>query len=322
MQARMIKALLFFILVFAVITVAAWLIAPYWTVADGRTGGDRIALIHIEGMITGGTAGGSLLYGESLASSVSLCDRLYRARDDDSVRAVVLRINSPGGSAAASDEIYRAVAAVAEGKPTVVSMGDVAASGGYYIASAADHICASGATLTGSIGVVFNLINWEEAAAKLGIKDVTLTAGEYKDIGTPWREMTEHEREMLTELMTQVHNQFIAAVADGRENLDESQVRELASGMIYTGERALELGLIDELGGLEAAKLKARELAGLGEEVPVEDYGQPSFWDEFFSIRAGQPTGLDLVKYFSRDPLMSLSQLMYLNATLRDLVMR
>jgi len=284
--------------------------------------GERVALIHLEGMITGGTGGGGLLSGESLASSVSLCDRLYRARDDDSVKAVLLRVNSPGGSAAASDEIYHAVAAVSAKKPVVVSMGDVAASGGYYVSSAADYIYANGATLTGSIGVVFNLINWEEAAAKLGIKDVTLTAGEYKDIGTPWREMTDQERSMLTELMTEVHDQFIAAVDAGREDLDEQQVRELATGMIYTGARALELGLIDEVGGLEAAKVKARELAALDAYAPVEDYGRPSFWDEFFSVRAGRSDAMDILKHLGSDPLMHLSQGLYLNATLRDLAMR
>jgi len=322
MQVQMLKALLIFIVLFAAITAGAWLIAPYWTKPGRIAGGERIALIHLEGMITGAAGGGNLLYGESLASSVSLCDQLYRARDDSGVPAVVLRVNSPGGAAAASDEIYHAVAAVSEKKPVVVSMGDVAASGGYYVSAAADYIFASGATLTGSIGVVFNLINWEEAAAKLGIKDVTLTAGEYKDIGTPWRDMTEEERAMLTKLMTQVHNQFIAAVAAGRDNLDEEQVRELATGMVYTGEQALNLGLVDELGSLQAAEVKAREMAGVGEDVPVEDYSQRSFWEEVLSIRASQPGAMNLFRRFASDPLMSLSQSMYLNTTLRDLVVR
>jgi protease-4 len=322
MQAKMVRAFLVFLVLFAVITAGAWLLAPRWSLSDGGASGDRVALIHLEGMITGGTGGGGLLAGESVASSVSLCNRLYQARDDDAIKAVLLRVNSPGGAAAASDEIYQAVMAVGAKKPVVVSMGDVAASGGYYISSAASYIYANGATLTGSIGVVFNLINWEEAAAKLGLKDVTLTAGEYKDIGTPWREMTEEERGMLTELMTEVHDQFIAAVAAGRENLDEPQVRELATGMIYTGEQALELGLVDGLGGLEAAKVKARELAGLGEDAPVEDYGRPSFWDEFFGIRAGRPDALAVLDRLGSNPLMKLSQGLYLNATLRDLVMR
>lgn len=322
MQVQMIKALLVFLLLFAVVTAVAWLVAPRWAAAGGSTGSERIALIHVEGLISGGAGGGNPLYGESMASSVSLCDKLYEARDDKSVKAIVLRVNSPGGAAAASDEIYHAIEAVSKEKPVVVSMGDVAASGGYYLSSAADYIYASGATLTGSIGVVFDLINWEEAAAKLGIKSEALTAGEYKDIGTPWREMTDKEREMLTKLMTQVHNQFIAAVAAGRDNLDEDQVRELATGMVYTGEQAVDLGLVDELGGLEAAEAKARELAGVADDVPVEDYSQRSFWEEVFSIRAGQPDAMKILKGLSRDPLMQLSQGMYLSTTLRDLVVR
>lgn len=322
MQAQMLKAFLVFLLLFAVITAAAWFIAPYWSYGGSSVGGERIALIHVEGMITGSTGGGSLLYGESVASSVTLCERLYSARDDEDVKAVLMRVNSPGGSAAASDEIYRAVAALSAEKPVVVSMGDVAASGGYYISSAADYVFANGATLTGSIGVIFNLINWEEAAAKLGVKDVTLTAGEYKDIGTPWRDMTESERGMLTDLMTEVHDQFISAVAEGRENLDEEQVREIATGMIYTGERALELGLIDEVGGLEMAKAKARELAGVSADVPVEDYRERCFWDDFLGIHATAPDPLAFIEQIGTDPLMRLSQGMYLSATLRDLVMR
>jgi protease-4 len=322
MQAKMIRAFLVFLVLFIVIIAIAWLIAPHWSLSGSGTTGDRIALIHLEGMITGAASGGGLLSGETLASSVSLCDRLYQARDDDSIKAVLLRVNSPGGSAAASDEIYHAVKAVSEKKPVVVSMGDVAASGGYYVSSAASYIYANGATLTGSIGVVFNLINWEEAADKLGIKDVTLTAGKYKDIGTPWREMTDEERGMLSELMTEVHNQFIAAVAAGRDTLDEARVRELATGMIYTGEQAVDLGLVDELGGLEAAKVKARELAQLSADAPVEDYSRPSFWDEFFSIRVGQPDAMKVLKRLSADPLMQLSQGLYLSTTLRDLIVR
>jgi len=321
MRNTTLRAFLVFLAIFAVIAVIGWLFAPQWT--GGGAGAERIALIYVEGMISGGRGGGSLLGGETPASSVLICDQLYRARDDDSVKAVLLRVNSPGGAAAASDEIYRAVLAVREaGKPVVVSMGDVAASGGYYISAAADYIFANGATLTGSIGVIFNLLNWEEAAAKIGVKDITLTAGEYKDVGSPWRGMTDDERALLTELMTEVHEQFITAVSDGRENMTEDDVRAVATGMVYTGESALEVGLVDGLGGLHAAEDKARELAAVDAGVPVEEYRELSFWDEIMAIRGGRGPGLDWLRGLGADPLAELARMLYLNTTLRDLVMR
>lgn len=321
MRNTTLKAFLVFLAIFVVIAFVGWLLAPQWT--GGGGGGDRIALIYVEGVISGGRGGSSLLGGETTASSVAICDQLYRARDQESVKAVLIRVNSPGGAAAASDEIYRAVQALHEaGKPVVVSMGDVAASGGYYISSAADYIFANGATLTGSIGVVFNLFNWEEAAAKLGVKDVTLTAGEYKDVGSPWREMTDEEQALLEELMTEVHEQFISAVADGRENMTEEAVREVATGMIYTGERALALGLVDEVGGLHAAEAKTRELAGVDADVPVEEYCERSLWDEIMSIRSGRGTGVGWLGGLGSDPLAKLARMLYLNTTLRDLVAR
>ncbi|MBN2080722.1 signal peptide peptidase SppA [bacterium] len=316
------RAFLLFLLFFIVIVALAWVLAPYWSNSASGSGTGHLALLHIEGVISGGSGGGGLLGGEAGASAITICDRLYSALEDDSIKGVVLRINSPGGSAAASDEIFRAVRAVSAQKPVVVSMGDVAASGGYYIASGADYICANGATLTGSIGVVFNLLNWEEAAGKLGIEDMTLTAGQYKDIGSPWREMTADERAMLTDLMTEVHDQFIAAVAEGRANLDEEQVRALATGMIYTGERALEVGLIDELGGLRAAETKARELAGVGEDTPVMEFREPSFFEQLFAIEAPASPELAALRRLAADPLLRFSQGLCLNTTLRDLVVR
>jgi protease-4 len=201
-------------------------------------------------------------------------------------------------------------------------MGDVAASGGYYIASAADYIYANGATLTGSIGVIFELLNWDKAAEKLGVESETLHAGEYKDIGSPWRDMTPREREMLTGLLTQVHDQFIRAVDEGRGNLDEAQVRALATGMIYTGESAKAAGLVDEVGGLEQAKAKARSLAGLPGDAPVEAYGGGSFWDELFASRLNAPAPEGLLRQALGGGLEALAGSLCLNTSLRDLVVR
>jgi protease-4 len=158
MNPRIITAFVAFLIVFIVIGLAARALAQNMMWGSGS--GDRVALIHVEGMITGASAPAGLFAVDSVSSSLNLVDELYRARDDNSIKAVVLRVNSPGGTAAGSDEIYRAIDALSAEKPVVVSMGDVAASGGYYIASAADYIFANGATLTGSIGVVFNLLNF------------------------------------------------------------------------------------------------------------------------------------------------------------------
>ena len=286
-------------------------------------GGGHIALISVEGPISASGASGGMLGGAAMASSVALCEQLYEAQGDDAVKGVLLRINSPGGSAAASDEIYRAVMALRKaGKPVVVSMGDVAASGGYYIASAANYIYANGATLTGSIGVIFELMNWDKAAEKLGIESETLHAGEFKDIGSPWRDMTGKEREMLSTLLAQVHGQFIKAVDEGRDTLDEAGVRKLATGMIYTGEDAAKVGLVDAVGGFEDAKLKVRALAGLPADAEIEEYGGGGFWEQIFSMRAPPLSPEAMLRRAATGGIEQIAQGLCLNTTLRDLMIR
>lgn len=325
MRNQAIKALVIFLVVFSCLTLAGKVFAQSWFGSKSGPSGERIALINIEGAITG-SAGTASPFGESGASSVYLAEQLHSAAKDSDIRGVLLRINSPGGSAAASDEIYQAVMAVRKaGKPVVVSMGDVAASGGYYIASAADKIYANGATLTGSIGVVFSLVNWEELANKWGVDDVTLHAGEFKDIGSPWREMTATEHEMMQELLDDVHEEFMQAVIAGRATapnpMTEEQVRKVATGMIFTGSKAKELGLVDEVGGLEAAKAEVRNMANVGADFPVEPDPMPSLLEELLGIsmesRLSGPLGRVL-----QNPLNSMAQNMYLNTTLRDLIIR
>ncbi len=264
--------------------------------------------------------------GSTGAGALDICSQLYGAMDDPACVAVLLRVDSPGGSAAASEEIYNAIKAVSgAGKPVVVSMGDVAASGGYFVSAPADYIFASGATLTGSIGVVFHMMNWEAAARKVGISDTTLTAGEFKDIGSPWRDMTEAERTMMSALMDQVHEQFIQAVITGRTNLTEEQVRALATGMIFTGEQAVANGLVDELGGLHEAVAKARDLAGVSADVPVQEEQATSFLEELLGLSSRKlPNSLSSValEYLQHDPLVWISQGMLLNTSLRDLAVR
>ncbi|MCC7478700.1 signal peptide peptidase SppA [bacterium] len=342
MSKNLMRAAVTFMIVLVLIAVVGKLLALQLPQGSGSSSGggygESVALLNIEGVITGDSAGSGPFGAAVGASSVDLCNKLYEIRDDDSIRAVVLRINSPGGSAAASDEIFRAVRAVSKAdKPVVASMGDVAASGGYYIAAACDYIYANPATLTGSIGVVFELINWDEAAGKLGIRSETLHAGQYKDIGSPWREMQPDERAAMEAMLKQVHEQFIRAVDEGRQPLDEAGVRKLATGMIYNGEDAAANGLVDSLGGLQEAKVKARALAKLDADAPVEEYGVGSFWDVMFGASASSrqldPALLGelgavlaarqaLESRYGSAGLGTLSRGLYLNTLLRDLVVR
>ena len=323
MRSQVLKALLVFLACCVVLAGLAAIIAPNVLPHGLLSGSETIALISIEGVITAGSGGSGLLGGDTLASSVEICDRLYEARDDDSVKAVIMRVDSPGGSAAGSDEVYRAVQACREKKPVVVSMGDLAASGGYYLSSPADFIYANGATLTGSIGVIFSLMNWQKLAEKVGVQDTTLHAGEFKDIGSPWRPMSDAERKLLTDQLHIVHEQFIHAVAEGRKaKLKEDQVRRLATGMVFTGEEAVKNGLVDALGGLHEAEVKARELAKIDSSVPVEEYGTGSLLDQIFSTRGGKPFSARALTGLTLDPLNSLAKGLMLSETLRDLVIR
>lgn len=246
----------------------------------------KVALIYIEGTILADSSAVPDLFVGKVASSVEIAEILEEARKDKSVKAVLIRVNSPGGSAAASQEIYNAMIRLRKEKPVVVSMGDLAASGGYFVSSAADFIFANPATLTGSIGVIVDALEVSELLEKIGVTPQTLKAGEFKDILSPWRKMTEQERMMLQEMLKGIHKQFIKAVADGRK-MDEEKVAALATGAIMTGEQAKEKRLVDELGGLEDAKKKARELAKLPEDAPVVPFKKRASIFDIFQMFGG-----------------------------------
>jgi len=221
------------------------------------SGEDRIALIRVEGVILDAqeTVGDLKKYAEAPA-----------------VKAIVLRIDSPGGGVVPSQEIYDAVKRVRSknNKAVIASMGTVAASGGYYIASATDRIMANPGTLTGSIGVIMELANLEGLLKKIGVESVVVKSGEHKDIGSPFRKMKEEDRRILQAVMDDVHSQFIEAVAEGR-SLAVSDVRSLADGRIFTGRQAKAAKLVDDLGDLEDAIKLAAEIAGIeGEPKVVE----------------------------------------------------
>jgi len=226
---------------------------PDWDLSDE----DRIALVRVEGVIL---------------DAQQTVGELKRFADNPSVKAIVLRIDSPGGGVVPSQEIYDAVKRVRNknNKMVVASMGTVAASGGYYIAAATDRIIANPGTLTGSIGVIMELANLEGLLKKIGVESLVVKSGQYKDIGSPLRKMSEDDRRILQSVMDDVHRQFIQAVAEGR-SLDEAEVQPLADGRIFTGRQAREMKLVDELGDLEDAIRLAADLAGIeGEPKVVE----------------------------------------------------
>ncbi|HCC69405.1 MAG TPA: signal peptide peptidase SppA [Nitrospiraceae bacterium] len=214
---------------------------------------DRVALIRIEGLIL---------------DSKAVIDELKEYSRDPLVKAIVLRIDSPGGGVAPTQEIYEEVKKAKEKKKVVVSMGSVAASGGYYIASAADKIVANPGTLTGSIGAVMEIPNFEGLMEKIGVRTEVIKSGRHKDIASVFRSMSPEERGILQSVLDDVHDQFIKAVAEGR-NMKVDYVRSLADGRIFTGNKAKDLGLVDEIGNLEDTILLAAELSGIEGEPEV-----------------------------------------------------
>jgi len=236
--------------------------------------GDRVALIRIEGVIT---------------DSRETTEELKEYVKNPSIKAIVLRVDSPGGAVAPSQEIYEEVRKAVAKKKVLVSMGSVAASGGYYIASPATRIVANPGTLTGSIGVIMEIPNIEGLMNKLGIKTEVVKSGKHKDIASIFRGIGKEEREILQGVLDNVHTQFIKAVAEGRKMLP-SDVEKIADGRVFTGEQALKAGLIDELGNLEDAVQTAAKLSGIkGEPVIVSKKERFSLID---LIREGVPEEL------------------------------
>lgn len=217
----------------------------------GESEGERVGVIEITGTI---------------AESRRTLEVLKRFREDESIKAIVLRINSPGGGVGASQEIFQAVRRTVKEKKIISSMGGVAASGGYYIAAGTSGIVANPGTITGSIGVIMGYTNFGELIRKIGLKPVVIKSGQYKDTGSPLREMSEKERELLQSLVRELHQQFIRHVSQGRE-MEMEQVEKLADGRIFTGEQAKSLGLVDRLGNLEDAVEWAGRLGGIKGDI-------------------------------------------------------
>jgi len=209
--------------------------------------GDKIGIVEIKGVIT---------------QSSEVIEEIHQYQEDEGVKAIILRIDSPGGGVGPAQEIHREVLKAKSKKKVVTSMGSVAASGGYYIACASDFIVANPGTITGSIGVLMQFSNFEELLKKIGIKGVVLKSGEHKDMGSPFREMTPEEKRLMQEVIDNVHQQFIQAVAEGRK-LDRAKVVQIADGRIITGEQAKKLGLVDQMGNLQDAIDTTAKMVGI-----------------------------------------------------------
>ncbi|MFN7927214.1 MAG: signal peptide peptidase SppA [Blastocatellia bacterium] len=240
-------------------------------------GGDRIAVIPVEGVIDG-----------DLAKKVNR--NLKQYGDDDRVKAILLRVDSPGGGVTASEEIYREVKRVKEEKKKkiIVSMSTVAASGGYYISAPADYIFANSSTVTGSIGVIAEWMNLKDLADWAKVKTIVFKSGEFKDTGNPTREMTERERQYFQAMIDELYGQFVKVVTTGRQGrgpddkkITEERVRALADGRVYTGETALANGLIDKIGNYQDALKYTADLLKMKGEPNVVTPAEPR---ESFSI--------------------------------------
>lgn len=271
-----------------ILILVLWLGPRSWP--SGGKGGE-VGLVRLEGTIVDGRSGSGFF--SAVAGSETINEQLREARNDPRIRAVVLRINSPGGSAAASQEIAAAVQALRrEGKVVVASMGDVAASGAYWVASQADRIVAAPATLTGSIGVIMQVQNVRELFDKLGIDVEVIKSGPHKDMGAGLRHLTPEERQLFQSMVDDIYEQFVQVVSKGRR-MPRDKVLAVADGSIFTGRQALKHGLVDELGDFETALRLARELAGLPENAPVRSLARPSPWEWLWS-GAAKGSGLRL----------------------------
>ena len=222
----------------------------------------RMGLLKREGLPLSSKKIGVVYVQGILQESRGIIQELEKYKDRDDVKAVVFRIESPGGAVGTAQEIYEEVRKLSEKKTVLASLGNVAASGGYYVAAAAEEIVANPGTLTGSIGVISEYPNYQELMQKIGYRAEILKSGRYKDLGNPMREMNPEEITMVKQILENVHDQFIRDVARGRKK-DVEEIRPLADGRLFTGEQAKDVGLVDRLGNLQDALDRAADLAGI-----------------------------------------------------------
>jgi protease-4 len=269
--------LIIFILVF-IIFVASFMIGIV-----GQGFGDKIGIVEIEGVIADGK---------------DAMEDIVRFKEDDGIRGVIVRINSPGGSVGPSQEIYQELKKLAAKKKVYISASSVCASGGYYIASAGEKIYANPSTITGSIGVIMEQVVAEELLKKIGIQPNTLKAGKFKDVGSPFRKMKDDERAYFQQILDSIHEQFIKDVADGRK-MPFEQVKKLSDGRIYTGTQAKELGLVDSIGTFYDTVDDMKKDLGI-KGKPVLVYGKRPFSLLKWLISSATET---IIKHYNAAPV-------------------
>jgi protease-4 len=248
----------------------------------------KIALIDVDGLLHNSKKFSLFEEGENPVSLFA--EKIDKAIDDKSVRALIVRINSPGGTVTASDLMFAELQrfkAETEGKPVVAVLMDVAASGGYYLACAADEIVAHPTTVTGSVGVIMQMINFAGTMSKIGVESNAITSGKMKDAGSPFRKLKPEERELFQELVDQFFDRFVKTVADNRKNLDEEKVRQFADGRVWSAQQALELNFVDKIGTLRDAVADLKQKIDT-KRVRVVTYHRPLGWKP--NIYAQQPT--------------------------------
>lgn len=287
------------------------LVAVFWARGAGSGGksgtlysggGDIVGILEIDGVIAGGYSS-SGLFGGGMTGSQTVMDQLRDVGANPGIKAVVIRINSPGGTPAAAQEITDEIIRLkASGIKIVTSMGDTAASGAYWIASASDSIVANPGTLTGSIGVIMQAQNYRGLMDKLGIYPNTIKSGEYKDMGSPDRPMSAEERELFQSMVDDTYNQFVDTVARGRGGKISPDAIRALNGRVLTGQQALNAGLVDKTGNLYDAISLAGEMSGLGKKPRTVYIGPKNQWWSFLNDNGGtagtRSPGLDSIENY------------------------
>lgn len=255
----------------------------------------KIAVIDVTGVLVNARRPGLLSDGEQPVSL--LLEQLDRARRDGAVKAVILRINSPGGTVGAGELMHHEVMRFREetGKPVIAVMMDVAASGAYYVACACDELVAHRSTVTGSIGVILQLFDVTGAMAKIGVTPNTIKSGPLKAIGSPFQRLSDQDREVFQGVIDGMYEEFVAVVVAGRPNLTEARIRELADGRVYTAAQALDVGLIDRIGTLQEVIASTKQRVGV-KHANVVAYHRPNGYVANYYARGGRPAEVNAIK--------------------------
>lgn len=286
---------------FNLLNIPQFFVSDYREILVERGGGEKILILDVDGMISSGDISDSIFDPQDSTVN-SVAERLEKAREDKMVKAVVLRIDSPGGGVTASDVVYNEIANFKEetGIPIYVSMLDTAASGGYYIAMAGDKVYAHPTTITGSIGVLAIFLQAEELGRKIGLSAEVIKSGENKNIGSPFKDMTPEQRRILQELIDSMHSRFLNVVQKGRPDISPERIQELADGRVYSAERALETGLIDGILYMDEVIEELREDHNLyGAQVVIYRQSGREKFDSYYARaplnRQGDQVNIGLV---------------------------